>query len=420
MNTSRPSVFFFAVIFALAGCDPKPARPSTTWPKAGKVELPEFYGVYATEDGKLFRLERDIAPKAPLDGNSAFVVFDRVLGASAMGATVDDIVRIESEGGGRISIAVKPMDKPDMVMVVPTQSIVSGTHTLRVGHQEYPFRIINREEIKARVDDIQRLIKEDRIDAAWEMLASLAALDTEAAAPLRRKLVEKQAAKTHGRIVSLPDFDGKKWTNSLGMQFVPVAGTDVLFSIWETRIQDYEAFARENPQADESWKNPGFDQGKNHPVVNVSWLDAQAFCAWLTKKERADGKIGKEDAYRLPTDLEWSVAVGIGEYPWGNEWPPPKNAGNYDPSLEVDSYDFTSPVGSFPANRHGLYDMGGNGLQWCEDWYGDGQSHRVVRGASWDGSAPVRLLSSGRYGGLPGAHNSRIGFRCVLVVGSSR
>jgi formylglycine-generating enzyme required for sulfatase activity len=218
-----------------------------------------------------------------------------------------------------------------------------------------------------------------------------------------------------------------------------VPGTDVLFSIWETRIQDYEAFARENPQADESWKNPGFDQGKNHPVVNVSWLDAQAFCAWLTKKERAEGKIGKEDAYRLPTDAQWSVAVGSGKYPWGNEWPPPKNAWNYDPSLEVDSYDFTSPVGSFPANRHGLYDMGGNVRQWCEDWYrasmnesvvleklpflkddGGGQTFRVVRGASWRNFNPENLLSSFRLKVSPVSRGSNNGFRCVLVVGSSR
>jgi formylglycine-generating enzyme required for sulfatase activity len=133
------------------------------------------------------------------------------------------------------------------------------------------------------------------------------------------------------------------------------------------------------------------------------------------------------------------VAVGSGKYPWGNEWPPPKNAGNYDPSLKVDSYEFTSPVGSFPANRHGLYDMGGNVWQWCEDWYranmnesavleklpwlkddGGGQTFRVVRGASWRVVGPEYLLSSGRLYVIPGGRVSFNGFRCVLVVGSSR
>jgi serine/threonine protein kinase len=246
------------------------------------------------------------------------------------------------------------------------------------------------------------------------------------------------------------------YENSLGMKFVPVPGTDVLFSIWHTRVKDFRAYAESagyrqeggiyvwdgskwEVDAGASWERPGFAQGADHPVVGVSWLEAQAFCAWLTEKERAEGKIGKEDAYRLPTDAQWSVAAGSGKYPWGNEWPPPKNAGNYHPSLEVDSYEFTSPVGSFPANRHGLYDMGGNVWQWCADWYrasmnesvvlekfpgfkddGGGQTYRVVRGASWDDDYPEFLLSSSRGSADPDGRVSTFGFRCVLVVGSSR
>ena len=99
------------------------------------------------------------------------------------------------------------------------------------------------------------------------------------------------------------------------------------------------------------WKKPSvleisISQANTHPVVNVSWEDANAFCAWLTKKELAEGKITASQRYRLPTDAEWSVAVGLGRetgsspeekdagvkdvYPWGNQWPPPKAAGNYD------------------------------------------------------------------------------------------
>ena len=89
----------------------------------------------------------------------------------------------------------------------------------------------------------------------------------------------------------------------------------------------------------------GFQQEDTHPVVKVNWYDANAFCAWLTKKELAEGKIKEGQKYRLPTDAEWSVAVGLGQekgntpkeksrgikdvYPWGKEWPPPKGVGNY-------------------------------------------------------------------------------------------
>jgi hypothetical protein len=223
--------------------------------------------------------------------------------------------------------------------------------------------------------------------------------------------------------------------NSLGMKFVPVPGTGVAFCIWETRVKDYAAYASANSGVDTEWKSPGFTQADTHPVVKVSWKDAQAFCEWLTKKEMAEGKIKVGQKYRLPTDAEWSVAVGLGKekgntpeeksrgikdvYPWGNTWPPPKGAGNYYESLNVDSYDYTAPVGSFAANKLGLHDMGGNVSEWCEDKWNATSGSRVLRGASWYDNYRVSLLSSLRYyGGAPDYRGSSIGFRCVLVDGS--
>jgi formylglycine-generating enzyme required for sulfatase activity len=221
---------------------------------------------------------------------------------------------------------------------------------------------------------------------------------------------------------------GGPWTNSLGMEFVPVPGTEVLFGIWDVRVQDCRAYAEASSGVDASWKNPGFPQGDTHPVVNVTWEDAKAFCAWLSRKE------GK--TYRLPTDAEWSVAVGLGPeegntprdkdmkiknvYPWGNQWPPPKGAGNYSPSLGVDDFEYTSPVGSFAANRYGLYDMGGNVWQWCEDYYDGNNYSRVLRGGSWGCNDPDLLLSSYRVIDTPGDRDYYVGFRVVLVAGSSR
>jgi hypothetical protein len=227
------------------------------------------------------------------------------------------------------------------------------------------------------------------------------------------------------------------FVNTLGMPFVPVPGTDVQFCIWETRVKDYAAYAAANAGVDESWKKPfgdKFKQEDTHPVVEVNWEDANAFCEWLTKKELAAGKIKTGQKYRLPTDAEWSVAVGLGQekgntpkeksrgikdvYPWGKELPPPVEAGNYNKSLKVDKFEYTAPVGSFAANKLGLHDMGGNVWEWCEDKYSPTSANRVVRGASWNVGGPDALLSSSRYGGTPDFRGGLIGFRCVLVGGS--
>jgi len=230
----------------------------------------------------------------------------------------------------------------------------------------------------------------------------------------------------------------KAFTNTLGMPFVPVPGTEVAFCIWETRVKGYAAYAATLVTwVDASWKNPfgdRFKQADTHPVVRVSWNDANAFCAWLTKKELAAGKIKAGQKYRLPTDAEWSVAVGLGKekgntpeeksrgikdvYPWGKEWPPPKEAGNYSKILNVDNFGFTSPVGNFAANKLGLHDMGGNVYEWCDDKYRATSSARVLRGASWDLGRPDRLLSSYRGSRTPVNRYGFIGFRCVLVGGS--
>ena len=208
--------------------------------------------------------------------------------------------------------------------------------------------------------------------------------------------------------------------NSLGMKFVPVPGTKVLFSVWDTRVSDYAVFVRETGR---TWRDPGFQQGPGHPAVYISWEDAKAFCQWLSQKEGLQ--------YRLPTDEEWSVAVGLPQevgstpeekngkikdvYPWGTQWPPPKGAGNYGQSLGVDEYEKTSPVGSFPANQIGLYDMSGNIFQWCEDCYHNGQTIRVYRGPSFLFDTPESLLSSSRHKREPGYSDNDLGFRCVLA-----
>jgi hypothetical protein len=238
------------------------------------------------------------------------------------------------------------------------------------------------------------------------------------------------------------------FTNSLGMKFVPVPDTEVMFCIHETRRQDYAAYAAEIPGVDGTWKNQqkeGIPVGDkdDHPVVGMSWEDAQKFCAWLSKKE------GK--TYRLPTDQEWSFAVGIGneekwtkdttpemlhgkvtnKFPWGGDFPPKATdqAGNYAdtmckekfpsmPFIEgyMDNFATTAPVMSFKPNKLGIYDLGGNVWEWCEDWFNALNVEHVLRGGSWGDYGRAFPLSSFRFHGTPGSRRWSCGFRCVLVV----
>lgn len=237
--------------------------------------------------------------------------------------------------------------------------------------------------------------------------------------------------------------------NSLGMKFVPVPGTEVLFCIHETRYRDYEEYAKKAKETvDSEWQNQTFDgfeikrDAKDHPVTQVNWDSAQKFCVWLSEKE------GK--TYRLPTDREWSLAVGIGReedwtadttpetvlkvpdvFPWGDEWPPPAESENYsdesrranvprDKAEYLDGYNdgfpMTAPVMSFEPNKLGLFDLGGNAGEWCDDWYSNEQNSRVIRGGSCYTSNRDHLLSSHRGRIRPsGRVSNNIGFRVVLV-----
>jgi formylglycine-generating enzyme required for sulfatase activity len=217
------------------------------------------------------------------------------------------------------------------------------------------------------------------------------------------------------------------FSTSLGMLFVPVPRFSTLFCIWPTRFRDFQVFAAATKLP---VPNQSTNSGPEHPVVNVTWKEAADFCEWLTEKERAAGSLPAGMVFRLPSDLEWSAAVGLpheegtrpdqrsGEvegYPWGASWPPPKGAGNYSQELEVDDFEFTSPVGTFPANEFGIYDLGGNVWEWCNDFIDRSQDCRVLRGASWFNGYQDRMKSSFRNDlGQPDARFSSFGFRVVL------
>lgn len=195
------------------------------------------------------------------------------------------------------------------------------------------------------------------------------------------------------------------WENSMGMKFVPVPGTKVLFAIYETRRLEADLFIKEImesldlpwmdddivrrmeifnqslvnlPGEDGAWTNfsyrdPGWPVTPEHPVFFVSALDAHRICAWLTWRERREGRLKANQRYRLPTTAEWLAACG-GENATlrpGNLAGPearfgiwPKNMPTFDTS---DPFPRTAPVGSFPAELYGLYDISGNVTEWVND-----------------------------------------------------
>ena len=166
-------------------------------------------------------------------------------------------------------------------------------------------------------------------------------------------------------------------------------------------------------------RQPLWNASADQPVVNVTWHEADAVC-------RALGG-------RLPTEAEWEYAARGGTddavFPWGptfeRRW---VNA--IGRAAGVDPWHYTAPVGSFPANGFGLYDMSGNVWEWTADWYApkygpeavrdpEGPPRgtlKVIRGGSWD-STPPRVRTSVRHGLPPeGRYNLYVGMRCARDV----
>ncbi|WP_165840725.1 SUMF1/EgtB/PvdO family nonheme iron enzyme [Pseudomonas sp. SDI] len=187
-----------------------------------------------------------------------------------------------------------------------------------------------------------------------------------------------------------------------------------------------------------TWRSPGWTATDQHPVVHISWADAQAFVQWLRDKT------GRP--FRLPTEAEWEYAAGGSQhtrYSWGEQQPSSAREGNiadlsfsnayplwkYPVFKTVnDHYVHTAPVGSFVANDFGLFDMTGNVWEWCADRYAadtyvsgpelDPQgaatgSERVHRGGGFDWELPYLRVAKRRHGSEQQSA-ANIGFRVAL------
>ncbi len=187
-----------------------------------------------------------------------------------------------------------------------------------------------------------------------------------------------------------------------------------------------------------NWKNPGFDVPDDQPVVDVSWIDAVAFCNWLSKKEG--------HAYRLPTEAEWEYAARAGTTTryWSGDNPDSlakiantadaeffKSFPTYYPKDKTittnDGHALPAPVGSYPPNAFGLCDVHGNVWEWTNDWYAvdyyakspvddppgpASGEQKVRRGGAWH-SAPLFTRSSFRNVNTIDSRYPNLGFRVV-------
>lgn len=196
-----------------------------------------------------------------------------------------------------------------------------------------------------------------------------------------------------------------------------------------------DAFEGRDPRY--SWANPGFVQGDDHPVLNVTWHDAVAMAGWLSRTE------GRR--YRLPTEAEWEYACRAGSdtrYPNGNNPQRlPEIANTFDTDSAVnwsrwssfalrgsDGFAFTAPVGRFAPNAWGLHDMLGNAWEWVSDWHEDGYyarsptddpqgpadgDVRVRRGGSWHSWA-LYARCGYRNWNAPSTRYTLVGMRLLL------
>jgi len=216
------------------------------------------------------------------------------------------------------------------------------------------------------------------------------------------------AQKTHR---TKPNYDAKADDDEGPVREVYLEAFQI--GRYPVTVEEYRRFIEEGGYQEQRWwgaggfgarTQPGQWEDQllhpNRPVVNVSWYEAAAYCAWA--------------GCRLLTEAEWERAARGTEgrtYPWGKE-KPNQNRANYDGEVG-----HPTPVGLYPlgATPEGVLDMAGNVWEWTADWYGQTRCLRVVRGGSWYEN-PGGLRAAFRYWNVPDLGFNDLGFRCGREV----
>ena len=199
-------------------------------------------------------------------------------------------------------------------------------------------------------------------------------------------------------LMGIPDDESARemddWTDDKPVHKVSVPAFQM--AKYPLTVGQYRAFVEAENYTDDQgeWKDPGFPQTDDHPVVRISWNDAQAYVAWLNRRTRG--------GFRLPSEAEWEYGcrarTETARY-WGDAW---DTEGRY---CWGDSKSGTAPVGDGrEANDFGLYDMLGNVWEWCEDpWHDDYEGDPPNNGSAWikDGSPGRRVVRGGSWDDIP-------------------
>ncbi|MDE0077675.1 MAG: SUMF1/EgtB/PvdO family nonheme iron enzyme [Caldilineaceae bacterium] len=247
----------------------------------------------------------------------------------------------------------------------------------------------------------------------WAQQAELERKRQEAEAKLRQLGIDMVSIPAG--IFRMGDLSGEGWDDEQPVHSVTLSAFrlgkyEVTFAQWDACVADGGC---------NGYTPDDHGRGRsNRPVMDVSWDDVQSFIDWLNGKTR-----GK---FRLPSEAEWEYAARAGtttKYSWGDDIG--SNRANCDNDNCGDSWDYTAPVGSFPANAWGLHDMHGNVYEWVQDCWNDNYEgaptdgsawtsgdcgRRVVRGGSWNDSA-WNLRSAYRNRGARADRSHNLGFR---------
>ena len=231
-----------------------------------------------------------------------------------------------------------------------------------------------------------------------------------------------------------PDNEGLapgEWVNG-SPQIEVTISKPFFMAVYEVTVDQYAQFVKDTGQ---KHVEPEFKQAGDHPVVMVSWNDAQAFCQWLSKKAG--------NTVVLPSEAQWEYACRAGttsRFSFGEKDEDLCKYGNYCDKSNTngfpwqdkeysDGFDKTAPVGSFKPNTWGLYEMHGNVWEWCSDWYAENYAVaaatdptgpaegtlRVLRGGSWY-IIPADCRSASRAGIVPGNRSGNDGFRVAVAA----
>ena len=239
-----------------------------------------------------------------------------------------------------------------------------------------------------RCHKLQQPVMNQPIIAVFALLLSFAVVAEQTAraqATPERELAGEMVAIPGGAF-RMGDLSGEGGENEQPVRSVTVPAFrlgkhEVTFAQWDACVAD--GGCNGYTPDDEGWGRG------NHPVINVSWEDAQFFIEWLNSKTGGN--------YRLPTEAEWEYAARAGTttaYSWGNNVGS-NRANCWGCGSQWDD-DRTAPVGSFPANPWGLHDMHGNVWEWMQDcWNGNYEGAPTDGSARATGDCRLRVLRSG-------------------------